>query len=173
MAVFGEDDRTVAVLVETCYLARRGIVGRVDGSRRWEALALLALEEAAEVAAHLWIAVGARRVELRLHIVAQTDADVCQRVLVAQTPDEYRRMVLVATDGGLGALLQHGIELFLREVLVAVAEGHLVDDVEAERVGQFVESWLAGVVRGADVVHRGFLHQLHVAKGQVIADDLH
>ena len=82
-------------------------------------------------------------------------------------------MVLVAADGGLCALLQLRVEGGVVQVLVPEPEGHLVDDVESERVGQFVESRFARIVRRAYVVHRGFLHQLHVAEGQGVADNLH
>ena len=80
-------------------------------------------------------------------------------------------MVLIATDGGLCPLLQYGIELILIQILVAIAEGHLVDDVEPQRVSQFVEARFTRIVRGADVVHRSLLHQAHVLQGQLVADD--
>ena len=82
-------------------------------------------------------------------------------------------MVLVATDGGMCPLLEHGIEGRVGQVLVAEAEGHLVDDVEAQRVGQFVEARLARIVRRADIVDGGLLHQSHVAQDAGLTDDLH
>ena len=55
-------------------------------------------------------------------------------------------MVLVSADGGLCPLLQDGIEGGVREVYVTIAEGHLVDDIESKRVGQFIEPGLTGIV---------------------------
>ena len=127
MAIFSEDDGAVGFLIETCQLARSGIVGSIDVRHLREIVV-----EVAEVAANLRIAYGATWVKLCLYIVAQAQADVGKRILVAKAPDEHRGVVFVAAYGGLRTLLQHWIELVLRQVLVAIAEGHLVDDIEAE-----------------------------------------
>ena len=175
VAIFGEDDGTVQVLVETAYLRGRGIVGRVDGCRRREGVTVsraLLLPETAEVAAYLREAVGARGVEPG-HVVAHLDAGLRQRVLVAHTPNQHRGVVLVAPHGGAGALHQQGLVAAATEVFVAVAEGHLRDQVEAQRVGQIVEAGLAGIVGETHVVDRGLLHHAHIAQRQCVANDLH
>ena len=176
VAVFGEDDGAVKMLVEPAYLARRGVVGRVDGGgrREWR-YALLCrafLPEAAEVGAYLREAVGPRRVE-RTDVVAHLDAGLCQRVLVAHAPYEHGGVQLVALDGGQGTLHEDVLIAAVREVLVAIAEGHLVDEIEAQRVGQLVEARFARIVRQAQKVNRRLLHQAHVLQGKVVGDDLH
>ncbi len=82
-------------------------------------------------------------------------------------------MVLVAADGGLCSLLQNLVVGRVGQVLVTISKGHLVDDIEAQRVCQFVEARLAWIVGGTDIVDRGFLHQPHVLQRERIADDLH
>ena len=128
--------------------------------------------EPAEIAAHLRIADGAAWVEFFLDIASQSLADFSQRVLVAQAPYQYRGMVLVAPDGGLCALLQYGIECLLRQVLVAIAEGYLIDDIKAERVGKLIEARFSWIVRRADIVYRCLFHQAHVLQCQFVADNL-
>ena len=146
VAILGEDDRAVEMLVESANLACGGVVGRVDRGLRWESLAFLALEEFAEVAAHLWIAIGTGGVELVFHVIAQFDADVGEGILIAQTPYQHRGVVLVTAYGGLCALLEHRVIGRVGEMLVAKAEGHLIDDVETQRVGQLIEAGFSGIV---------------------------
>ena len=73
-------------------------------------------------------------------------------------------MVLIAAYRCLSPLLQDWIEGRIAQVLVAIAKGHLVYDIESQRVGQFIETRLTGIVGGADIVYRGFLHQAHITQ---------
>ena len=165
--ILGKDYRAVGTLIEIAQLTVRGVMRCVDIGHLGEIVIKLA-----EVAAHLRVTDGARGVELLLYVMAQLHADISKRILVAKTPDEHRWVVLIAADSGLSTLLQHRIELAFIKVLIAIAKGNLVDDVESQRVGQFVESWFARIVRGADIVDRGLLHHLHILKSKTVADNL-
>ena len=100
VTILCKDDRTVSPLVEVGYLCGRRIVGRVDVERLRQVIV-----EFAEIGPDHRIADGAHGVEFTLHVVTQFHADGCQRVLVAETPDEHRGMILVTADGGLRPLL--------------------------------------------------------------------
>ena len=100
MTILRKDDRTISPLVEVSYLCGRRIVGRVDVERLRQVVV-----EFTEIGPDHRIADGAHGVEFTLHVVTQFHADGCQRVLVAETPDEHRGMILVTTDGGLRPLL--------------------------------------------------------------------
>ena len=129
--------------------------------------------EAPEVAAHLWITDRMQGVKMLLHVAAQLYAYLRQRVLIAQAPDDYRCVVLVTPDGCLRPLLQNGVESGVREVLGAVSEGHLINEIEAQRVRQLIETRLAGIVRQAQIVDRSLFHHVHIPECQRVADDLH
>ena len=103
--------------------------------------------------------------------MTQAQADVGERILVAQTPDEYAWVVLVAADGRLCTLMELSVERSVREMLIAIAERNLVYDVETERVSQLVETWFARIVRGADVVDGCGFHEAHVLQREAVADD--
>ena len=105
VGIFGEDDRTVATLEEVGYVRHRGIVWSIYVSDLGEVIV-----EAAEITAHLGIADWTDGVEFPFHIISELDADVGQGIFVAQTPDEHRSVVLVASNGGLGTLLEDGVE---------------------------------------------------------------
>ena len=58
-------------------------------------------------------------------------------------------------------------------MLIAKAEGHFVDKIEAQGVGQFVEARLTRIVRQAHIVDRRLLHHVHVLEGKGVRNDLH
>ena len=80
-------------------------MGRIDISHLWELVI-----EPAEVRAYLWIADRAAGIEFTLHVVAQFNADICQWVFITKAPYQYRRVVLVTSDGGLCPLLKYWVE---------------------------------------------------------------
>ena len=80
-------------------------MGRIDIERLRQVIV-----ELAEIRTYHRITDRTPRVEFAFHIVAEFHADIRQGILIAQTPDEYRRMVLVTPDSCLRPLLQHGIE---------------------------------------------------------------
>ena len=172
MAVLCKDDGAVEALIQSFQLPCRGIVRSEDRSRRREALGILPLEEATEERAHLRETVGARSIELA-HVFAHLDTRLRQRILVAHAPHDYRGMILVTGDGGQRAGLQDILIGTVGQMLVAIAEGDLVDEVEAQRVGQLIEAGLTGIMRQAEEVDRCLLHHLHVLQRQLVADHLH
>ena len=168
MAILSEDDWPVGALIEGSNLTGCGIMRCIDIGNNGEIVI-----EATEIRAHLRIADGARSVEMLLDVSSQLLAHRCQRILIAQTPNEYRCMVLVTTDGCLGTLAENVVVGRVAEMLISITEGHLVDDIEAQRVSQLVETRLTGIVRCADIVHRGLFHQAHILERQRLADHLH
>ena len=125
MQILREDDRAVSTLIEIGNLRGCGIVRRIDVRHFREVVV-----KATEIRANLWITDGTNTVELRLHIITQSDTDIRQWIFVAKTPNHHRWMVLIAEDGSLCTLLKHGIERGIRKVLVTIAKRHLIDDVE-------------------------------------------
>ena len=108
-----------------------------------------------------------------LHVVTQLDADIGQRILVADAPNQYRGMILVTSNGCLCTLLQHLVESRVIEVPVTITERNLIDDIEAEGIGQLIEPWLSWIMTGADKVDRSLFHQLHVAQDAGIINHLY
>ena len=107
--------------------------------------------------------------------------------LVAERPEDDRGVVLVALDHVGDARdvrgLPRGIEAeLIRPTLLGMLVGEvhigvaldigLVHDIQAIAVGELVEPWVVGVMRGADRVDVGALHQLDVALHRFERDDV-
>ena len=103
---------------------------------------------------------------------------------IAQRPEDDRRVVAVALDHalhpgemrggpfGLVAQVQRRVVLFLGEAQIAVAlDIGLVHHVQAVLVGQIVPARIVGIVRGADRVDVGGLHQLDVLAHRFLGHD--
>jgi len=167
VAVFGEELRAVGVLIEACELTGFGVVGRIDVDECRPLVVVLS-----EVASHLRVAHRACVVEC-LHSLSHLLCDRCQGVLVSYAPYHHAGAVFVACHCCVCPCEEYVLIAFLREVLFSSSERHLVNDIEAQRVGEVVEARLAGVVGGSDIVYRCLFHHFHVLECQLVADYLH
>ena len=82
-------------------------------------------------------------------------------------------MILVAPDGRLSPLLQDWIEGRVRQILITITKGDLVDNIETKGISQFIEAWLSGVVRGTDIIDGSFLHQFHIMQNRSLINHFH
>jgi hypothetical protein len=85
-----------------------------------------------------------------------------ERIFVPDRPDDHRRMVPVALDGLLRAPQPGFHERGIVAEFAAVAHGNLVDHIHTQLVGESDETLRRRIVRGADHVDVGGLHEAQV-----------
>ena len=111
---------------------------------------------------HLGKGPGARGVQLA-GIIQHLDGVRLNGILVSEGPYCHAGVILVHAYGPFGAGEQFLQIVFTgQEVAAAAPERHLVHHIEAHFVAEFIEVGAEGIMRRADGVHSGALHQFHL-----------
>ena len=159
------EKRTVQARRKLAYLRRVDVVEVIEHRARRRAVG----EHLFVDARILRIARRARRIELH-HELAAFDADVGERILVADRPGDDTRMQLVARDCETCALFKNLEVVRIAKVLRAHSKRNLVYGIEPQFVAEVEESLVRRIVRKTHAVEVSVLDKLRITSQLVDCD---
>ena len=98
-------------------------------------------------------------------------AEIVDRVFVSNAPKQHTRVVFISGNSRAGAAVEDFLIRRIGEMLAAVDEGHLIEDVEAEFVAKIETAGMGRVVGGPHEIAVRVSDESEVATGVGVGGD--